>query len=160
MILKSGKEIILDSRWEEMFKYCNISLNGSGYARVGIRLKNKQISEMVHRTIMDAPRGSFVDHINGNKLDNRASNLRICTKSQNGMNKGVDSDFKLMGSIFKGVTYSKRPLNKKWRANIKVNQKQINIGYFLTEIEAAAAYNDAAKKYHKEFAYLNVIKNS
>lgn len=106
--------------------------------------------------ILDRPlaKGEVVDHINGNGLDNRRSNLRLATRAQNARNRGVNTKSKLG---LKGVSYSKDTL--KWRAYIMVNKKQIHLGLHNTPEEAAYAYNEAALKYHGDFASLNVIKD-
>ena len=88
-----------------------------------------------------------IDHINGNKSDNRISNLRLATASQNLSNKGIT---KSNTSGYKGVSFNRT--KKKWMASIKVNKKSINLGYFLTPEEASEAYKAAAIKHHGEFA--------
>lgn len=92
------------------------------------------------------------DHINHNTLDNRKINLRKCNNSQNNCNKFLTSDNK---SGYKGVSW--RLDCKKWRSTIYKNNKCIHLGYFKNKIDAAKAYNEAAIKYHGEFAYLNKI---
>lgn len=82
-----------------------------------------------------------VDHINGDKSDNRIENLRLATRSQNQMNK-LDPETK-------GVGYYRK--YNKWRARIAVNRKLMFLGYFDTFEEAKAAYDEAAKKYHAGF---------
>lgn len=105
--------------------------------------------ELMHRRITGARSGQEVDHINGDGLDNRRSNLRLCTRAQNSWN----SKSKL--SDMKGVHRTKG--SKPWVALIRVNGKRHYLGNFLTKIEGARAYNDAAKKYYGDFAYLNQI---
>ena len=100
----------------------------------------------LHKLIMNTE--SYVDHINGNKLDNRRSNLRIATNSQNMMNRGKTAS---NTSGYKGV-FKNRSL---WMARIKVEGRPIYLGSFVTKEEAAFKYDIAAKKYHKEFANLN-----
>jgi hypothetical protein len=92
----------------------------------------------------------FVDHISGNTLDNRKVNLRTCTYAENCRNR---SKQKNNSSGFKGVSF-KRPTNR-WVAQIMVNGNYIHLGYFFTLEEAAAKYNEAALKYHGEYARLN-----
>lgn len=121
-----------------------------GSAKNGTR---KQIHISMHRQIMNAPKDLQVDHINGNKLDNRRSNLRLCNNSQNHQNIGLT---KKNTSGFKGVRLDKRKWrNKRWLAEIKTKEKSLFLGYFETKEEAATAYNQAAKKHHGEFARLN-----
>jgi hypothetical protein len=93
------------------------------------------------------------DHKNLNGLDNRKENLRISTYSQNCAN--VPKKKKNPTSKYKGVFFEIS--GRKWRAKIKKDYKQINIGSFLTEEEAALAYNEKAKELFGEFAYLNII---
>jgi hypothetical protein len=105
---------------------------------------------IMHRVIMNCPSGLVVDHIDGNTLNNQKINLRICSRSQNSMNKNVDID---SGSGFKGVSWSKG--DGKWRARIRLNGKSIWLGNFCSADEAARAYDNAAKKLFGEFAKTN-----
>lgn len=109
----------------------------------------------MHRAIMEACAGQQVDHINGNPLDNRRENLRVASRSQNQHNKGsiVLRKGKPTSSIYKGVAWNKR--KRGWWVAIAVNRKSIFIGVFKDEIEAAKAYDEAAKKHHGSFARLN-----
>lgn len=106
----------------------------------------------MHRMIMNASKGFVVDHINHNGLDNRKANLRLVTNAQNSYNRPC---FKKKGSPsqYKGVYWSKR--DNKWQVQISCKGKVKTIGQFKDEIQAAKAYDKAAKKYHGEFAYLN-----
>lgn len=93
-----------------------------------------------HRLIMNAQIGQIVDHINGNRLDNRRNNLRFVTASQNGQNRKV-----------KGITYDKK--RKKWNANIVVNGKRYYLGRYQTEEEALLARKNGEIKYQGEYRY-------
>jgi hypothetical protein len=105
--------------------------------RAGLRL---------HRLILNATRGMVVDHINGNTLDCRRENLRICTNAENIKNCRLYSN---STSGYKGVCWEKG--TKKWSAKIQVDKKRIFLGRF-DDIELAyEAYKAASSKYHGEF---------
>ena len=91
----------------------------------------------------------YIDHINGNKLDNRKTNLRMVNEQQSASNRPKMSGCQIK---YKGVTRNRG----KFRANIYPNGKKVNLGTFLTEIEAALAYKIAAKNYYGEFARINI----
>lgn len=92
----------------------------------------------------------YVDHINGDVLDNRKSNLRIATNQENCFNTKSHKD---SFSKYKGVTWFKR--DSKWRTSICKDGKTRHIGYFQNEVDAAKAYDKKAKELFGEFAYLN-----
>lgn len=104
----------------------------------------------MHKLIMAPPQGMTVDHINGNRLDNRSANLRVCTLYQNNLNKE-----KTVRNTtgYKGVDFFKQ--YGKYRARVKFNKKEYHLGYFDSAIEAAKAYNKKAYELHGEFARLN-----
>lgn len=103
----------------------------------------------MHKFLTDWPK---TDHIDGNGLNNQRRNLRPCTTAQNAANQ---TQQKGRSSLYKGVSWRKG--RNKWRAGIKVNGKQINLGDFTNETEAALAYNKAAAEHFKEFARLNTV---
>jgi hypothetical protein len=103
-------------------------------------------SVFLHRFIVSCPVGMQVDHINGDTLDNRRSNLRICTITENNRNC---HKYKNNTSGYKGVHWDKE--KRKWRAAIKVNKKIISLGRFDDPEKAYEAYVAASKKYHGEF---------
>lgn len=125
--------------------------NGSCYAITVVAKK----PVLMHRMILQPPIGSLVDHINNNGLDNRRRNLRLCTSTQNCMNRSKTRKSK--GSKYKGVWFHKYKENGYWRAGIRINNKTQHLGIFKTELGAALAYNEAAEKLFGEFAHLNKV---
>jgi hypothetical protein len=115
--------------------------------KIGIG-RTKMLS--LHREIMNQPKGVLVDHKNNCSLDNRRANLRLATPSQNAQNAPKRKN---TSSRFIGISFDKR--RKKWRASISYKGKRIWLGYFDNEIDAALAYDAAARKYYGEFARLN-----
>jgi len=100
----------------------------------------------MHRLIMPAPEGFEVDHIDGDGLNNRKSNLRIATREQNRRNVALRPD---NTSGYKGVTFDKE--TGKWRAVIRVDGKQKKLGRFATPDQAHDAYAKASRTLHGEF---------
>jgi hypothetical protein len=106
----------------------------------------------MHREIIEIGDGLFADHINHNTFDNRKANLRPATQTQNNRNR---RKFNLPSkSKYKGVYW--KPWLKKWVAQIGVDRKVIHLGCFKKQKAAAKAYDKAAKKYHGQFACLNL----
>lgn len=119
--------------------------------RIGKCSEGKQLSILMHRFILNAPKGMEADHIDGNGLNNQRCNLRIATISQNRMNhirKNPNST-----SRFKGVSWNSN--YKKWVATIQLNKKPIWLGSHIKEEDAAKAYDRAAIEHFKEFASPN-----
>jgi hypothetical protein len=131
--------------------------------------KQKRIT--LHREIMKTPKGLLTDHLNGNGLDNRRANLRVCTNRENQINRRghIDRAFKYIG-----IQKDKRALKKPWRPNVLVSdsskksgQRCVSQGYYATEEEAAYQRDLCMVKYHgtevvlnfpeKLSEYLNVI---
>jgi hypothetical protein len=146
--LTQGRFAIVDASdfdWLNSFKW-HVSIKGNlSYAICHFKGR----SESMHRLIMNPPAGMFVDHIDRNGLNNKRSNLRVCTRRQNSYNRIGHG----CTSKYKGVYWEKN--FDKWRTAIRYNKKTINLGSFNDEIAAAKAYDQMAAKLFKEFAYLN-----
>lgn len=109
--------------------------------------RNKKVKHVYfHRLIMGSPDNLCVDHINGNILDNRRENLRICTNAENIRNQKRNIT---NTSGYKGVSWNKR--YGKWVAFICFNGKNKNLGSFSTAEQAHKTYCEASSKYHGEF---------
>lgn len=122
----------------------------SGYQIITIC--NKQ--HLAHRLAWMYVHGSLpsmIDHIDGNRLNNKIENLRVCTPSTNAMNSGVKNRNKLG---VKGVFSAK---NGKYIAQICLNYKRMHLGTFETIDEASMAYAEASKLYHKEFSKIDEL---
>lgn len=111
---------------------------------------------LMHRLILDAPRGMVVDHIDHDGLHNWRANLRLCSQRDNLRNKRKTRSGKT--SQFKGVYVDKRASG--FIASITVDYRTIRIGTFDNEIDAALAYNERALREFGEFACLNNIDQS
>lgn len=119
------------------------------YAVTQVQRNGQRRHIQMHRIITGAKPGEIVDHINGNGLDNRRCNLRICTHAENQRNQA-----KTRGSSrFKGVSWHKAA--GKWSASIRCDGKSRHIGLFAIEEHAAAAYDRKAIELFGEFARLN-----
>lgn len=163
----SGKSFALvdDELYDELNKY-HWSISTNGYAQRRVKIGNRTSIIHMHRQIMELTFGDSicVDHINGNRLDNRKSNLRICSRTENNHNMRISKRNK---SGAKGVFHlhieyeTKKGISRKdyWRASIMVDKKNIFLETFPYNpngfAQAKKAYNDAAKEYYREFAYLN-----
>lgn len=144
--------IVDDQDYSEVSKH-RWFLDGKGYATRNVNREGKHRMVLLHREIMGATPGQIVDHANGTRLDNRRSNLRFCTNRENLANRHV---VKSSTSRFLGVRKrTDAPRRKPWQARIRDHGKQVCIGYFATEAEAALAYDRVASVVHGQFASLN-----
>ena len=142
--MKTGEVILVDDEdYDSLITHrWHIS---KGYAWTRKYGKNPSRTPM-HRILMSPPQGFVVDHINGNPLDNRKTNLRICTEAENNRNVSIQSR---STSGLKGVSWYSA--GNKWKAQIKVNGKRIHIGYFTNKEEAYEAYCKKGRELHGEF---------
>lgn len=138
-------DVALAYRWQTQPGKC-----GTFYVWRPVRDGVQTRKEYLHRRLMGAVKGQRVDHINGNGLDNRRSNLRACSNADNMRNMRVRPRG---SSRFKGVSWFRR--HQLWRAYIVQDAKQIHLGYFSDEADAAKAYDAAARRLFGEFANTN-----
>ena len=138
--------------YEKIKDYC-WSINSQGYI-VAPNLNSDYRIVKMHRLISNCPRYFDVDHIHGktSRYDNRKENLRIVTRSQNNMNKGVQSN---NVSSVTGVSWHK--VSNRWIAYISINKKRINLGSFVDFNDAVRVRKEAEEKYFGEYSYDNSI---
>jgi hypothetical protein len=155
IVLTNGKIALVDDEDFEELSEIKWYFRKEGYAVGNLPSPKKGVypKQLMHRHIMSAKKGQQIDHINGNKLDNRKCNLRIADASLNQANSKLRST---NTTGYRGVQY-KKDRKKCWYATIKHNYKVICLGYFETKKEAGLAYNEKAKELFGEFARLNVI---
>lgn len=151
--LTKGQVAIVDPEDQEEIGRHKWCVHSQGYAvrRLGGRADTRIV--FMHRELLDAPDGSEIDHVNGNRLDNRRGNLRFATRSRQ-----MGNTRKRTGptsSRYKGVSWHKAA--GKWTAQMGANGKRGYLGLFATEEAAAIAYNRAAQSAFGEFARINVI---
>jgi len=155
--LTQGKVAIVDDEdfdYLNQFKwYANKKYKKYYVVRNVKDIQGKHTLLSMHRFIIgNTDSKMHTDHINGNTLDNRKENLRICTAAENIRNQKQQINNK---SGYKGVHWKK--LSNKWYSEIRYKNKSIHLGCFINIMDAARAYNAAAIKYHGEFANINKI---
>lgn len=153
--LTQGKFAIVDEadyKWLSQWKWYALKQHNGDWYAVRNQWKNgKSKLVYMHREIHKTPGESETDHRDHNGLNNRHSNLRFATTSQNQHNRKKDK--RIRTSHFKGVCWHR--LANKWCARITVEYQTIYLGLFRSEIEAAHVYDAAAKRYFGDFACLN-----
>ena len=148
----SGYDVIIDDDdFEKVIsagKWHKKNENGKIYFVHTISKSFKML--YLHRLICPPEKGLFVDHINGNTLDNRKCNLRVCTHAENMKNQKRNS---LNTSGYKGVSFNRQ--YQKWKASITTDGVRYFLGYFPNPETAYAEYCKAAEKYHGKFSRVN-----
>lgn len=152
---RKGDVILVDDRDYEKYKNQVWGLSTKGYAKKQQHIyigKNqyKGKSILMHRLITNAQLGTLVDHINGNKLDNRRENLRLCTPQENVRNSKL---YRNNTTGIKGVylEVGKRNRQPCWTARIGFKGKSIYLGYFTSIKAAQKARQDKAKELFGKF---------
>lgn len=151
--LTQGKFALVDDEDFQMLSEFKWQYGSWGYATRAVRIDGRIKHIRMHRLVMGTPDDVDIDHINGDKLDNRRENLRVCNDSQNQANIGIRKN---NTTGYKGVSYNKRRNN--YMATIRVNGNKKYLGSYTNPKDAAVAYNLAAVKYFGEFAYINEVK--
>lgn len=154
------KDVLFDDSDYELiskYKWYLVHEKGNLYVRAYFKDGEKYKCKRMHRLVMgvDGIDKPHIDHKNGNGLDNRKINLRKATIAENTRNVGINSR---NTTGYKGVSfYTVGNHSGEYVVRIRCNGKKYFGGYFKTPIDAAIKYNELAKKYHGEFAYLNKI---
>lgn len=154
--LTKGKQALLDDQdydWAKQFKWCAVHSGNTYYVQRRPGPEGKQLTLILHRELLRLIKGDKreIDHINGNGLDNRRINLRICSHRENTLNKNKKNSHS--SSKFKGVSWDKQ--HGKWHSQLWDGEKNIHLGRYHSELEAAQAYDVAAKKYFGDYAKTN-----
>lgn len=150
--LSDGQIALIDQRDFHLVKRFRWYTERNGkrlYAITFLNVGGKRTSLRMHRLIARFPPGQDVDHKNGNGLDNRRSNLRIGSRSENLANLPKRRN---TSSRYKGVC---RIRTGRWMAYINVRGKRRYLGYFDNEVDAARRYDEVAREHFGEFARLN-----
>jgi hypothetical protein len=150
--LSRGKVAIVDDADYEWLSQWKWSVGGSrqGHARRGVIKNGRWTSSLMHREIMDAAPEQQVDHINGDRFDNRRCNLRLCNGTENNRNRPKRKD---STAPYKGIVWC----GGRWWARINLDGKQTFLSSHATAEAAARAYNEAALAVYGDFARVNRI---
>lgn len=150
-ILVYGKDVkpngyfIIDKEDLEKSKKYQWHIDSTGYAKTSIKNNDKYKIISFHRYLIGAENNEFVDHINGERNDNRKNNIRICSMQQNSHNRGISKN---NTSGVKGVSKRK---NGNWQAGIRFNGTSYYLGTFEKIEDAIKSRKNAEEKYFKEF---------
>lgn len=147
VIIISGKRVLYPFDKKDLVLSYNWWIEKSGYPISHIKslIREKRTSLRLHTLIMGKRDGSCVDHMNGNKLDNRMENLRFVTQLQNCRNR-----------ISLGISFNK--IQDSWEAYVNLNKKKKHIGWFKNRNHALKARKNAVRKYYGDDVFFNINK--
>jgi len=146
LVLKNDIVAIVSTSCLPLIQHYTWCREGTGY----LMSRTYGHAVKLHRLVIGAKKGEYVDHIDGDKINNTLSNLRICTKQQNEFNQKLRTD---NTTGYRGVSYHRQ--SNKYRACINIGGKQIHLGLFESPHEAARAYNLKAVELYGEYARIN-----
>lgn len=144
--LPRGRFALVDDQDFERLSQYKWYYVGKYAARKGCKALGEKNTIYMHREVLQTPDGLETDHVNGDGLDNRRENLRACTASENQRNRSVRVD---SWSGFKGVQWS--PKKNRWSVRITHNRRRLFVGDYDNLLDAARAYDTAAKDLFGDF---------
>ena len=153
--LTQGKVALVDNKdfkFLNQWKWHAIKIDSIYYACRKNSIGESPQRIFMHRVLLKAKADQLIDHKDTDGLNNQKENLRFCTRSENARNR---KSMKKSTSKYLGVSWDKE--KSRWRGNITKNGKNIKLGTFKIEKEAAVIYNIAARKYYGEFARPNKL---
>ncbi len=147
-LTKGQTTCVDDTDYDRLLGIGRWSCNNKGYAVHYTTVSGEMLVLYMHRIILDAPAGMVVDHINGDRLDNRRDNLRLGTISQNNANR---QHYSTSEAPFKGLSWNRG----KWQVRIGVNGRRVYLGRYASPTTAALMYDAAARHFYPEFNRCN-----
>lgn len=149
IVLADGRVAVVDAADYELVSRWKWYYHGKGYAIAHSSGRANWRMVFMHRLLLLPEPDQHIDHVNGNGLDNRRANLRLCTRAQNNANARSRGQT----SRYKGVCWDQQ--RSSWSSKTCTNGRTVNLGRFLDEIDAARAYDAAAASIFGPFARLN-----
>jgi hypothetical protein len=150
--LSQGKVAVVDDEdfaYVSQFRWFATKGPHTWYARRKVSINGRQFGILMHRELLDAPKGILVDHIDHDGLNNLRINLRLCSQAENQHNQRPRCGGT---SQFKGVFLTDQG---KWHAQLRIKDRRLHLGHHATEEAAARAYDAAAREIFGMFASLN-----
>ena len=142
--LTKNKVTLVDDKDFEYVNHFKWYCSFKGYAVRSKKINGKKITIHLHRELLNCPQGFEVDHINGDRLDNRRENLRVCLSSQNHINRCTN---KKSSSGYRGINKS----GNYWISQIQINKINHYFGTFKTIKEALIAYQNGIRLINNQF---------